>query len=44
MENNENKEQNQEHLKYDPAGETKQKIIFFVVAVVVLLILKFTMG
>lgn len=30
--------------KYDPAGETVQKLIFFVVAVVILVALKYVLG
>ena len=41
-ENNENNEQ--QPPKYDPAGETKQKLIFFVVAIIALLALKFLGG
>ncbi|MGM0600447.1 MAG: hypothetical protein ACQETH_11610 [Candidatus Rifleibacteriota bacterium] len=44
MENNENNEINQQPPKLDPAKETKQKIIFFVVAVIVLLVLKSYLG
>jgi t-SNARE complex subunit (syntaxin) len=45
MENNDNHNKDeQQHLKYDPAGETKKKIVFFIVAIVVLLILKVVMG
>ncbi|GAB4273820.1 MAG: hypothetical protein Kow0029_13730 [Candidatus Rifleibacteriota bacterium] len=44
MENNENNEMNTQPPKYDPAGETKQKIIFFVAAIAVLIVLKFVMG
>ncbi len=41
MENNEN---NQQGPKYDPAGETKQKMVFFVVVIVVIAGLKFGLG
>lgn len=45
MENYEQNENNgtneQQPPKYDPAGETKQKLVFFVIAIVALLALKF---
>lgn len=44
MKNDENNESNPQPPKYDPAGETKQKIIFFVVAILALVALKFGLG
>lgn len=45
MENNENNnDQNSQPPKFDPAGELKQKLLFFVVALVMLAIVKYTMG
>ena len=35
---------NQEPPKYDPMGETKQKFLFFAVALAIILGLKFGLG
>ena len=37
-------ENNNQGPKYDPAGETKQKLLFFAVAFGVILILKIGLG
>jgi len=42
-ENNENQNEPQPP-KFDPAAETKQKIIFFIVAMIVLVAMKFLAG
>ena len=39
-----NNDQDNPAPKYDPAGETKQKIIFAVVAILLLVGLKFVLG
>lgn len=39
-----NTDSSQEKQEFDPAAETKQKLVFFAVAIVILLILKFAMG
>ena len=47
MENHENEENNNENNQQpqqDPAGEIKQKLLFFVVAIVLLVGIKFGMG
>jgi len=47
MNNDENENYNQEEQKkpdFDPAGETKQKLIFFVIAIVLVVGVKFLMG
>lgn len=41
---NENNNENGQPPKLDPAGEVKTKIIFFVVAIVGLIIVKFALG
>lgn len=43
-ENDENNENNDQAPKFDPAGETKQKIIFFVIAIILVIIVKMAMG
>lgn len=44
-EQNENNENNEpQPPKFDPAAETRQKIIFFVVALIALLAMKFLAG
>lgn len=42
-------EKNEENLeqqppKYDPAGETKQKLLFFVIAIIAVVAAKFILG
>jgi hypothetical protein len=37
-------ELDQQPQKFDPAGETKQKLLFFVVAVIVVIAAKFLLG
>lgn len=47
MNNDENENYNQEENNkpdFDPAGETKQKLIFFVVAIILVVGVKFLMG
>jgi hypothetical protein len=44
MENNENNEMNTQPPKFDPAKETKQKLIFFIVAIVVIIGLRAFLG
>ena len=39
-----NDDQNNPAPKYDPAGETKQKIIFAVVTIIILVGLKYIIG
>lgn len=41
---NEQEEAKNPHLRCDPAGETKQKLLFFIGAVVVLVVLKVVFG
>lgn len=48
MEYNQNEKKDEDLDKgepqFDPAGETKQKALFFVVAVIVIIVAKFALG
>lgn len=41
---NNNEELDQNTPKFDPAGETKQKLMFFVIAIVCVIAAKFILG
>ncbi|EKD81441.1 MAG: hypothetical protein ACD_39C01809G0002 [uncultured bacterium] len=41
---NNHEELDQQPPKYDPAGETKHKALFFVIAIIVLIAAKFILG
>ncbi len=45
MENNENENnENGQQPQLDPAGEVKQKIFFFLAAIIFLVVIKFALG
>lgn len=42
--NEQSNQNNEQKPDFDPSGETKQKILFFVVAIIVVIIAKFVIG